>query len=83
MQVYDEFHKIIIKEFMVPKFDGFDSGRDMCKDGLYGLDNWDSHIKPIWEKYCSVSRWMTTFSLQGLYSDKKSGSEKMMMEVII
>jgi len=55
IEIYDEFHKTIIKKFMTVKYDDFDSGRDMCKDGLYGLDNWDSYIKPIWDKYCSVN----------------------------
>jgi hypothetical protein len=54
LDIYDEFHKDIIKNFMYKKYSDFDSGRDMVKDGLWCKDNWDNYVLPLWEKKCSI-----------------------------
>lgn len=55
VEIYDIFHKTIIKDFMSDKFTGFDSGRDMCKDGMYGKNLvWDDIVLPIWNNHCSA-----------------------------
>jgi hypothetical protein len=53
VDAYGELSKDISKD-MMGKFKAFDTARDFYKDGVHGMDVWESHVKELWGKKCSI-----------------------------
>ena len=53
LQVYDKFHKGIIKQ-LSPSFLNFKSGRDLASENMVAASVWRGSVKPIWNEHCSL-----------------------------